>query len=432
MAPLYGLRNSCDLCYSSKLRCSREKPACARCRKNGTICTYSPTKRPGRRRKVATVSGADQADPSYSTNAESIVASTEEMRFNQTTSAVSHEVPPSTCANPHPLSPAPQWDVSSIVMNDEDFEQFVGVWDSLGPPAMLDTNLSNVDPSATPINNTILHLPVGDVAHTTNEDRWLTLEPIGEGFNIPDHPAAPGSGSQNTDQSSSSPDSSWLPNSAQFSAECVSLKRWTSSSRSLLLFSDASEQGLTDVQCLCHTAVVNLQFHRKRACNIKPAVALEACLHLQRLLHWTWSIHKECHSCRDDDLVKFIVAGITNQVVGIYRTIIGDNAKGLHGRARSATHGTNGLSGLGMQTQRSLFDWTSLSFGSKIIDGPAKIAFLRRLVGLKLRQIGRLLEDLLDRKSCGRGKELAQPLRLLVSGILERLNVTVGMLSTLE
>jgi Fungal Zn(2)-Cys(6) binuclear cluster domain len=432
MVPLYGLRNSCDLCNSSKLRCSREKPACARCRKNGGICTYSPTKRPGRRRKVATVSGAVQADPSYSTNAESVVAIMEEMRFNQTTSAVSRELPPSTYASSHPLNPAPQWDVSSIVMDDEDFEKFIGVLNSLGPPAMLDMDLSNVDPLATPTNNTILHLPVDDVAHATNEDHWLTLEPIGEGFDIPDHPAAPGSSSQNTDQSSSLPDSSWLPNSAQFSAECISLKRWTSSSRSLLLFNDASEQGLTDMQCLCHIAVANLQFHRKSVCNIQPAVALEACLHLQRLLHWTWSIHKECHSCRDDDLVNFIVAGIANQVVGIYRTIIDSNAKGLHGRARSATHSTNRLSGSRMQTQRSLFDWTSLSFGSKIIHGPAKIAFLRRLVGLKLRQIGCLLEDLLDRKGSELGRELAQPLRLLVSGILGRLNVTAGMLSTLE
>ncbi|RDL40044.1 uncharacterized protein BP5553_00023 [Venustampulla echinocandica] len=434
VAPLYGLRNSCDPCHSSKLRCSREKPTCARCKKNRTVCIYSPTKPPGRRRRVTTVSSAGQgamANPSYLTNATRV----DKTGSDQTTLADSQEVATPAYANSHPTNPASQWDALHTVMDNEDFERYISGLDSLDPSAMLDTQLSNVDLLATPINNTALDIGGGDGAHTTNEDRWLALDPTSEGFNIPDLVTAPGSSSQSTDQSFSTPDSSWLSNSMQFSAECVSLKQWASSSRPLLLFSNVSEpQDLTDVQCLCYSAVANLQFHSKSACNMQPAVGLGACLHMERLLRWTWTIHKGCQGCRNDELVKFIVAGVTNQVVGTFRTIIDDNAKGLHGGVRSVAHSVNRPLDMRPQeeTQRSLFDWTSLNFGSKSIHGAAKITFLRRLMGLKLRQIGQLLEDLVDGKGSEPGKELAQALRVLISGISERLNVTTGMLSTLE
>ncbi|KAI0902992.1 hypothetical protein F4823DRAFT_330375 [Ustulina deusta] len=46
--PPRKLRDSCCNCAKSKLRCSKEKPTCARCVKQGKACSYVPSKRAGR------------------------------------------------------------------------------------------------------------------------------------------------------------------------------------------------------------------------------------------------------------------------------------------------------------------------------------------------------------------------------------------------
>lgn len=52
------LRNSCDICTLSKLKCSREKPVCQRCVDRGCQqdCNYSVARRPGRRRQTSIIS----------------------------------------------------------------------------------------------------------------------------------------------------------------------------------------------------------------------------------------------------------------------------------------------------------------------------------------------------------------------------------------
>ncbi|KAJ5177090.1 uncharacterized protein N7482_002967 [Penicillium canariense] len=42
------LKDSCDPCSSSKVKCNKEKPVCSRCRKLGYPCFYSPARRIGR------------------------------------------------------------------------------------------------------------------------------------------------------------------------------------------------------------------------------------------------------------------------------------------------------------------------------------------------------------------------------------------------
>lgn len=42
------LKDSCDKCSASKVRCTREKPFCSRCDKLGYTCLYSPARRAGR------------------------------------------------------------------------------------------------------------------------------------------------------------------------------------------------------------------------------------------------------------------------------------------------------------------------------------------------------------------------------------------------
>jgi hypothetical protein len=42
------LKDSCDMCSASKVKCDKEKPTCVRCKKLGYPCFYSPTRRMGR------------------------------------------------------------------------------------------------------------------------------------------------------------------------------------------------------------------------------------------------------------------------------------------------------------------------------------------------------------------------------------------------
>lgn len=65
----FKLRDSCHACASSKVKCSKDKPKCARCARRGTLCEYLVTKRPGRRheRRSTTASSEKSSSGSGST-----------------------------------------------------------------------------------------------------------------------------------------------------------------------------------------------------------------------------------------------------------------------------------------------------------------------------------------------------------------------------
>jgi len=42
------LKDTCDMCSASKVRCNKEKPICSRCEQLGYPCFYSPARRMGR------------------------------------------------------------------------------------------------------------------------------------------------------------------------------------------------------------------------------------------------------------------------------------------------------------------------------------------------------------------------------------------------
>lgn len=46
------LRASCDGCYMSKVRCTKEIPGCSRCLNHGVLCKYSPSQRIGKPRRL--------------------------------------------------------------------------------------------------------------------------------------------------------------------------------------------------------------------------------------------------------------------------------------------------------------------------------------------------------------------------------------------
>lgn len=46
------LRASCDGCYLSKVKCTKETPTCTRCLNHGIVCKYSPSHRAGKPRRL--------------------------------------------------------------------------------------------------------------------------------------------------------------------------------------------------------------------------------------------------------------------------------------------------------------------------------------------------------------------------------------------
>ncbi len=64
------LRDSCQVCASSKLKCSKEKPTCSRCAKRGLICEYVTSKRWGRKHedRSRNNSGSNTSPKSTPTN----------------------------------------------------------------------------------------------------------------------------------------------------------------------------------------------------------------------------------------------------------------------------------------------------------------------------------------------------------------------------
>ncbi|KAJ5933891.1 hypothetical protein N7454_006220 [Penicillium verhagenii] len=64
IAPLQKLKDSCDKCSVSKVRCTKEKPSCKRCGKLGYTCFYSPARRVGRphRSKDSSSQGDDSKE----------------------------------------------------------------------------------------------------------------------------------------------------------------------------------------------------------------------------------------------------------------------------------------------------------------------------------------------------------------------------------
>lgn len=63
------LRASCDGCYLSKVKCSKETPTCTRCLDHGIICKYSPSQRIGKPKRIPADSREnDPTSPTHDLN----------------------------------------------------------------------------------------------------------------------------------------------------------------------------------------------------------------------------------------------------------------------------------------------------------------------------------------------------------------------------
>jgi Aflatoxin regulatory protein/Fungal Zn(2)-Cys(6) binuclear cluster domain len=66
--PAPKLRDSCHSCAASKLKCSKEKPTCARCAKRGRVCEYLASRRAGRTPSTQSINTASLATSSSSSS----------------------------------------------------------------------------------------------------------------------------------------------------------------------------------------------------------------------------------------------------------------------------------------------------------------------------------------------------------------------------
>ncbi|KAI9878039.1 MAG: hypothetical protein M1830_002090 [Pleopsidium flavum] len=76
------LKDSCNSCATSKVKCSKDRPSCTRCEDRGSYCYYSPSQRSGRRSAPSSVGAA----PASTT----ITPQNEPLNFE------SHNTPPNT------------------------------------------------------------------------------------------------------------------------------------------------------------------------------------------------------------------------------------------------------------------------------------------------------------------------------------------------
>ena len=129
--PTQRLKDSCDMCSASKVRCTREKPVCDRCAKLGYPCFYSPARRVGRpHRRRATLSSSQ---PIISTQSESYSSVPHDRMIRsqadcfQSRAALPHDFNVSGSAHNHKSSSTPNMQVGSVPTGSCDYLNFSGI-----------------------------------------------------------------------------------------------------------------------------------------------------------------------------------------------------------------------------------------------------------------------------------------------------------------
>ena len=133
--PTQRLKDSCDMCSASKVRCKREKPVCDRCAKLGYPCFYSPARRVGRPHRRRATSSTSQ--PIISTQSESYSSKPDDRMICsqadcfQSRTALSHDFNVSGSADNHKSSSNagsnPNMQVGSVPAGSCDYLNFSGI-----------------------------------------------------------------------------------------------------------------------------------------------------------------------------------------------------------------------------------------------------------------------------------------------------------------
>lgn len=432
------------MCYTSKLRCSGEKPACARCQKGKVVCTYAPTKRPGRPRKNATKGVCEDARTTAASRAPSssvaVTVGTSHPSLLGCSSAT-QRISNFGIDEPLLMNVDMQWAVDGIGEGfDLDWPDHLTSAGVLDNDALIDDLVEQGSNSQPPVSLLNGHWDLD----RANLDTGHAISPasLHSWANRDVSPRA-----SDANDSTGEAFLSGLPDSTGFSVWCNSLNQWISARGAPRFDAAPMESGAL---CLCPMALMTLQLHRKSICKGQALCSLEAPLHLQRLLRWTWDLCKDCPWCGEDNVTKLLVAAIAKELAGAYRNIITADE-----RRRKEHQSPSGLEHAAKRRAVSFADHTSdghilsapklnappeatycftgkaaLKLGHKPIEGVAKATFLRRVISLRLQELSLLVREL----SVG-GKlvdsnraALVQPLELLVLGVLEHVDVMNGML----
>lgn len=331
MATTGGYRQSCDPCYSSKLKCDREKPECTRCRKNGSNCVYGEGKRPGRRRKNPLP--ADSRPNTAGSLMTPMASSSSGHASECLSSAGAGSSLTMASSLPHLSHTQPFGDMSYdgwMESGASDFSEF------LQTPATLTMPWIDDLMGESPV---VVDMPQMQAATATIHQ---------DGVYYPQPPP------------------SWPADSKHFWEDCDSLALWGSSFITVMALDAAEQSDPSRKQCQCFKGHIGLQFHANQY-SLSAPVPVDATLFLQRLLLWVFEQHQQCHACRDGDMIILVLANIASRVTESYRTILEDDYSRKRGSMQSLS---------GKQPERRADSEDSVKLGTISVGQHGGTAFL--------------------------------------------------------
>lgn len=439
-----GLRGTCEACHTAKVKCDREKPSCSRCKKHGSRCLYIPTKRPGRPRKVSSVSSILYEDlvtkrivqdtTFISTGEGHLLAEDCQVRLLDDATTMTSLLTPDAS-----IYVIPELTEASLSVPLP--EQNFGL--SKSPSITGVDNFCTIDPSL--------------YAWHDSEDSSSSIQQDNSSENSCSHGRHNLSGHANLQQPHlcnvqnlvpphfTDTENSMTSDMREFFANCITLKSQGQVKFALGCMQHDNEQERVgqDPFCLCQEALASVMLYRSYAKHAQPDGFLSAYLHVQRVLQWTNDTYIVCQVCTNDELMSYTLVSVAYEIVDAYKQIIESHINLQRKELRQSVQ-EESESPRQIQTQPepmtpvSLLEQVRLNLGSMNIEGSAKMVFLCEFMRLKLCQVASIVDDLLSAKAAVAGQTpqavtiLAAPIHNLRTTIVNHIGVIKGMLLTVR
>ena len=344
-----SFRFSCDACYASKLRCSREKPQCDRCKRSQLDCIYSPGKRPGRRKKVAPLPSLDN----NSTTASDVSSRTTSQPHDDIDLNLFMQVdsPPDTSSSlaivdidePHQIITNDDFNNTLFDPCGEHVTKSLEQMTAAAPSPWMHPFLADEPQDATFMDQ------VSTLYTNSCSSQGSLMGPVGT-----------------VDMSTQSHQRPWSADREDFWRDCDTLSDWSSSSlSSLTALKDPIQSNRTDDRCACVKGLISLQLHAERH-SLSESVSVDATLYIQRLWLWLFQAHRDCHGCRHREWIAFSLSSIAGRLIKAYRTILEEYG---HGR-RAQPNGRRTPEKSRMHTM------PSVKIGFATVEDEAKASFI--------------------------------------------------------
>ncbi|KIM94478.1 hypothetical protein OIDMADRAFT_76913, partial [Oidiodendron maius Zn] len=162
------LRDSCEACAASKVKCNKEKPTCARCTRRKIQCEYVVTKRAGRkhdsRKTTSTQTGSTTSDAGILR-----IPNKTPPSLGQETASYAADISPSV------FSPG---DSTSWWTPDPEFDDFFASPVSFSPPESFDSDTTSLFFSRSGTNSTKGGYDLYDTMPITPENAFVSMENV--------------------------------------------------------------------------------------------------------------------------------------------------------------------------------------------------------------------------------------------------------------